>query len=514
MAASVAFALGACGSQSAPPSDGVTAPSPAAGPREPAAPARKDYGEPPAYTGELPSLAELNLRDAFLDTVWSGLERPRAFTFIADDEVLITEIGGRLLRHRFGSGEVVPVAGVPEVLATHPQQGLLDVATHPDFARNRRIYLTFVKADPEAPTYSLTALATARLEEDRLRGLEILLEAGPYSWSPANFGGAMVFGSDGHLYLSVGDRGEGDPAQDGRRLQGKILRLTGDGRVPPDNPFIGDPAIDDRIYALGVRNPQGLDVDPATGTLYEAEHGPLGGDEVNILRAGANYGWPIITYGKNYTTADIGIGTHARDMEQPIWYWTPSIAVSPLVVYRGAMFPEWEGDLLVGALKGQKLVRLDLDGGRVRSAQSFLTELAARIRDIEVAPDGSVYVLTEAGGLHRLHRRPERRPPPGAPIPPAELYRLVCAGCHATGAYEAPNPELPGALDAARAAPREQAWRRTLEGYGRMPARGLCDVCSDEHLRSIVDWMLDEALPSAEGPGDGDAAAAERSDGE
>lgn len=459
-----------------------------------ATPAPADYGASPGYAGDLPSMAEINIRDAVLDTVLSGLDRPRSVAFISEDEVLIAEIGGRLLRYRLGTGDVTPVAGVPEVLATHPQQGLLEVIAHPGFGRNARIYLTFVKADPKAPAYSLTALATARLDGHRLLDVEILLEAGPYSWSPANFGGAMAFGPDGHLYLSIGDRGEGEPAQDGRRLQGKILRLTDEGAVPSDNSFIGDPDIDDRIYALGVRNAQGLDFDTASGLLFEAEHGPLGGDEVNVIRAGENYGWPVITYGKNYTTADIGIGTHAPGMVQPIWYWTPSIAVSPLVVYRGAMFPEWDGDLLVGALRGQKLVRLDLDGEVVRSAQPFLTELQARVRDIEVASDGSVYVLTEAGDLYRLHRRKSQTPVADAPIPPAELYRIVCAGCHDTGAYDAPNPRVAGVLDAAREAPREQAWRRTIEGYGRMPARGLCDVCSDDHIRSIVDWMLDQAL--------------------
>lgn len=502
VAGAAAVLLGACESQVAT----GAGPAPDRAPAEvvtPAAPSEPaNYGAAPGYSGGLPSLAEINIRDAALDTVLSGLDRPRAFAFIGDDEVLVTEIGGRLLRYRLGSGSVTPVSGVPEVLATHPQQGLIEVAPHPDFRRNARIYLTYVKADPNAPVYSLTALATARLDGDRLRDVETLLEAGPYSWSPANFGGAMAFGPDGHLYLSIGDRGESDPAQDGRRLQGKILRLTADGRVPADNPFVGDPDIDDRIYALGVRNAQGLDFDPASGLLFEAEHGPLGGDEVNIIRAGGNYGWPVVTYGKNYTTADIGIGTHAPGMAQPIWYWTPSIAVSPLVVYRGAMFPEWDGDLLVGALRGQKLVRLDLDGEVVRSAQAFLTELGARVRDIEVAADGSVYVLTEAGDLHRLHRRTAGAPAAGGLIPPAELYRVVCAGCHDTGAYGAPNPMVAGALDAARAAPREQAWRRTIEGHGRMPARGLCDVCTDDHIRSIVDWMLDEAP----GSGAGDAA--------
>jgi aldose sugar dehydrogenase len=450
-------------------------------------------GQSPAFTGDLPSLAAINVRDARIETVLSGLTRPWAFEFIADDEVLVTEIGGRLLRYRFGDDAPQQVPGLPEVATTHPQQGLLDIALHPDFAKNRRIYFTYAKADPVAPAYTLTALATARLGEDYLHDVATLLEAGPYNWSPSNFGGALAFDDRGFLYVSIGDRGDHDIAQRVDRLQGKILRLNDDGSVPDDNPFVDDPGVDDRIYALGVRNPQGLDFDAPTGRLFEAEHGPLGGDEINIIRPGANYGWPVISYGKYYNTADIGIGTHAAGMEQPIYYYTPSEAISPLLVYRGAMFPEWEGDLLVGALRGKHVSRLDLDGEVVRSVYPILGELDARIRDLKVGSDGAVFVLTEPGNLHRLYRAPSEPPAPTGHIGSAELYELICSGCHATGAYGAPDPDLVGTMDAVRTRPREEAYRRTIEGYALMPTRGLCDVCDDDQLRGIVDYMLDQA---------------------
>jgi aldose sugar dehydrogenase len=448
--------------------------------------------QPPTFTGELPSLAAINIRDARIETVLSGLERPWAFAFIAEDEVLITETGGRLQRFRFGSAAPREVDGLPAIANTHPQQGLLDLVLHPAFAENRRIYFSYSQADVHAPTYTLTAMATARLGEDRLLDLEVLLEAGPYSWSPSNFGGAMAFDDQGMLYISIGDRGEHELSQRGDRLQGKILRLHDDGSVPADNPFAGNPDVDDRIYALGVRNPQGLDFDQQSGRLFEAEHGPLGGDEINIIRAGANYGWPLVSYGKSYDMADIGVGTHAPGMVQPIYYFQSSEAVSPLRVYRGAMFPEWDGDLLVGALRAQRVTRIDLDGEVVRSAHPILTELDARIRDLGVAADGSVFVLTEPGDLHRLYREPVATIAVNEAVDPAQIYALVCAGCHATGAYEAPNPQLVGAMDAARARPREEAYRRTIEGYGQMPARGLCDICEDSHLRGVVDFMLDQ----------------------
>jgi glucose/arabinose dehydrogenase len=448
---------------------------------------------PDATRVEPASLQAANVRGTHLETVLSGLSEPRAFEFLSDDEVLISERGGRLLRYRFGDDKPRTVAGLPEISTQYPQSGLLDVALHPQFAKNGRIYFTFSKADAQAPQYTLTALASARLVDLELRILSTLVEAGPYGWAPANYGGAIAFDANGHLYVTLGDRADHDLAQRGDRLQGKILRLTDDGDVPKDNPFIADPQIDDRIFALGLRNPQGLYFDAPSSLLFEAEHGPMGGDEVNIIRAGANYGWPTVTYGKNYTGEEIGIGTHAAGMAQPIWYYTPSIAASPLLVYRGAMFPEWQGDLLIGALRGQHVSRLDLDGEVVRSAQTLLTELDARIRDLKVAPDGAVFVLTQSGNLHRLARNPEASAPSSRRPSAQEVYTRICAGCHASGAYQAPNPDQPDQWQAILATPPETSYLRTVKGHGAMPERGLCHVCTDDLLREVVDWMRKRA---------------------
>jgi glucose/arabinose dehydrogenase len=470
---------------------------------------RQQQGVPAAYHGELPSLAALNIRDARLDTLLTGLDRPWAFEFLADDEVLISEIDGRLLRYRFGTAAAQVVEGLPAIATGQEQTGLFDVALHPDYARNGRIYFSYASENPAAAGYYMTVVATALLRDLRLESLDVLLEAGPYGWSPSNFGGALAFDEEGFLYVSIGDRSEHDLAQRGDRLQGKILRLHDDGRTPKDNPFVDDPGIDERIFALGVRNPQGLYFDPPSGRLYEAEHGPLGGDEVNIIRAGANYGWPTITYGKTYAMEPLGVGTHQAGMRQPLYYYLPSIATSPLLVYRGTMFAEWDGDVLVGALKGQHVSWLDVDNDGphaiVRSEYPILNELTARIRDLKTAPDGSIHILTQSGNLHRLHR-PPRTAQTSAPVDPAVIYALVCAGCHDHGAYQAPNPVVASEWARILAQPIEQTRANTLEGKGNMPARGLCEICTDQHLRDTVDWLLERvrgAGPTAEGSGPG-----------
>ena len=250
--------------------------------------------------------------------------------------------------------------------------------------------------------------------------------------------------------------------------------------------------MDERIFALGVRNPQGLIVDPVTRLVIAAEHGPLGGDEVNIIEAGQNYGWPVVTYGMSYTKQAIGTGTHAVGMRQPIFYYLPSEAISPLLMYRGDMFPEWEGDLLLGALRGKQVSRLDLDGQSVRSEYPLLTEIDERVRDLKVAGDGSIYILTEAGRLTRLYRIPEESVAAEA-SDPAVIYQLVCSGCHDRGAYQAPTLDDPDAWTAVLAQPIDLTYRHTFEGKGNMPERGLCHICSDDHLRQTVDYLLERA---------------------
>ena len=456
---------------------------------------KRPPGVPPGYAGTLPSLAALNVRDAAIEEVLSKLELPRAFEFLDAHTVLVNELHGHMLRADLRSGARTPVAGLPAFAVDQDQTGLLDVALHPAFAENRRIYFSYVEADATTHRYYTPVLATAILAADRLEDLRTLLRVEPYGWSPANFGGALEFDAAGFLYITIGDRSEDAIAQRGDRLEGKILRLRDDGSVPEDNPFVGDDRVDDRIFALGVRNAQGLHFDRVSGRLFEAEHGPLGGDEVNVIEAGANYGWPVITYGRNYSTAPIGEGTHKAGMRQPLFYYLPSEAISPITQYRGAMFPEWEGHLLVGALKGKHVSKLALDGDVVRSEYPMLGELGGRVRDLKVHADGSVYVLLQTGSLYRLYREPggDRPVEEGDP---AQIYELVCAGCHDVGANGAPRPADGRRWREIAAQPRERLYRKVIDGFGEMPARGLCNICTDAHLRATTDFML---LQGAEG---------------
>lgn len=446
------------------------------------------------YQGELESLALLNVRDARLDAVITGLERPWAFEFTGPGEALITEIGGRLLRADLETGAVAEVAGLPDIESSFDQQGLLDIALHPDFEVNHRIYFSHVRADPEAPKLSALVVSSAYLVDDRIRDVKPILVVEPFGWAPANYGGALAFDQAGFLYVTVGDRSELHHAQRGDRLEGKVLRLADDGSVPADNPFLDRDDFDPRVYALGLRNPQGLDFDPQTGRLYASEHGPMGGDEVNRIQAGGNYGWPEVTYGRNYTGEPIGSGTHADGMTQPIWYYLPSLAVSPLAVYRGELFPEWDGHLLIGALRGQRVSKLDLDQDVVRSEQALLTEIDDRIRDIRVHADGSIWILAQKGTLFRLSRDAQQ-PAAQTPEDTSWIYPLVCSGCHDTGAYQAPVLSRPEDWTEVLARPREDVYRRVIEGHGAMPARGLCDLCSDEHMREVTDEMLEKVQP-------------------
>lgn len=462
----------------------------------------------------LKGLVAMNFPNVRLDRVLQGMSHPWAFEFLDADTVIVTELRGRLFRYRLDTGEGTEITGVPEVAQGYAQTGLLDVEVHPDFASNRRIYFSYVaRAEPEglqavrteplAPhegsgdgpdgaAVFMTVLSTAVIEGDRLVDLRTILAATPATWSPANFGGALEFDDQGKLYVSIGDRSERHLSQSGKRLQGKILRLNDDGSTPADNPFVGDPEVDDRIYALGVRNPQGLHFDVPSGRLFESEHGPMGGDEINLIEAGANYGWPIVTYGRNYTGEVISEATHGEGLVQPLFHFTPSIAVSPLAVYRGAQFPEWDGDLLVGALKDKHVVRLDLDGAVVRSAYPFLGALNARVRDVKVAADGSVYVLIQFGALYRLSRTAASEPE-GAGLTGADIYALACAACHDSGEAGAPTLGQQERWNTIAAQDRATIDRHVLEGLRAMPERGGCYACSDAHLEAATDHMLERA---------------------
>ncbi len=449
-------------------------------------------GQPKPYHGDLPSVAWINVRDAILDQVVKGLDFPWAFEFVAPDELLITEFGGAMKLYNLTRGELRNVEGLPDIPSGVGQVGLMDVALHPRFADNGLIYFSHAVLSRKDAKKRATAVSRAVLEGDRLRDVQQIFVATPFGGSPSNFGGALEFDDAGYLYIGTGDRSRQKQAQLVDTLTGKIIRLTADGEVPSDNPFVGDPEVDDRIYALGVRNPQGLVFDAVSGLLYETEHGPMGGDEVNIIRRGANYGWPTITYGANYSTQRIGSGTRAPGMEQPLFYYLPSIAVSPLTIYRGDMFPEWEGDLLVGALKGAHVNKLDLVDGVIKSEQRILAELKGRVRDVKVAADGSIYILVQNGGrIHRLYRDPDNAALERPKVRNgAAVYKLVCASCHSAGLELVPQLSRPGDWPDRVAKGKAVLYQHTIEGFGDMPPRGLCENCTDEELRGAVDYML------------------------
>jgi aldose sugar dehydrogenase len=334
-------------------------------------------------------------------TLAEGLSHPWALAFLPDDSILISERPGRLRIFRGGVLLPDPVPGLPEI-AVAGQGGLLDLALHPGFAENRWLYFTYAAAVGNGVT---TRLARARFADDRLRDLEVLFTAEPASRGGRHFGSRIVFDRDGYVFLSIGDRGDMPRAQRLDDHAGTIVRLHDDGRVPADNPFAGREGARPEIYAYGVRNPQGMTLHPDTGVLWEHEHGPRGGDEINIIAAGRNYGWPVISHGIDYSGAPIGDGIREKEgMEQPLHHWTPSIAPSGMAFYQGGAFPEWEGDLLVGALAHRHLARLSLNAdNEVVSEVRMLEAQRHRIRDVRVR-DGRIYVLTDhdPGALLRI----------------------------------------------------------------------------------------------------------------
>jgi len=278
---------------------------------------------------------------------------------------------------------------------------LLDVALHPEFVDNKLIYFSF--AEPGVGGQG-TAVARGRLEGNRLTQVKTIFSQKPKLSGVFHFGSRLVFAPDGTLYISMGDRGRMKRAQNTRNHQGTIARVNDDGSIPKDNPFVNSSDGLPEIYTYGNRNVQGMALNPWTRIVWAQEHGPKGGDEVNILKSGANYGWPVITYGINYDGSIISNITHKDGMEQPVLHWTPSIAPSGMAFYSGDKFPQWKGDVFVGALKDRHLRRIDLDGDKVVGQEILLEELKQRIRDVRSGPDGFLYVLTDApdGELIRI----------------------------------------------------------------------------------------------------------------
>ena len=339
-----------------------------------------------------------------VETIASNLDHPWAVAKLPDGRFIVTERGGTLQLIDPQTGAKQSVEGVPPVWA-QGQGGLLDIHLHPRYPENGWIYITFSKPIGEN---ALTSVVRARLKDKALVDLETIFEppADQATSRKAHFGSRLAFDGRGHLFFSIGDRGgptnPKNLAQSLASVTGKIHRLHDDGRVPDDNPFVNTPDAIPSIWAYGVRNPQGLVYDAANGRLWETEHGPRGGDELNIIRPGANYGWPVATYGINYNGTVISDKTSLSGMQDPVIQWTPVIAASGLELYRGDKFPRWNGNLFAGGLAGKKLVRMELSGTAVAKQEVLLAD-TGRIRDVRVFDDGFLYIVyDEPGQLVRL----------------------------------------------------------------------------------------------------------------
>ncbi|KIC19410.1 PQQ-dependent sugar dehydrogenase [Leisingera sp. ANG-DT] len=320
-----------------------------------------------------------------------GFDVPWAFAFLPDGAVLVTERDGALFHVR--DGKKNRIGGTPAVVA-EGQGGLLDVMVPRDFATSREIFLTFAKRQGRGAG---TALAAGRLSADNrsLTDLRILFEAAPGATGGRHFGSRVVEARDGTLFISLGERGDRPSAQNLRLHQGSVVRINRNGTIPGSNPFVRRKDAQPEIWSYGHRNPQGMALD-LLGRLWVSEHGAKGGDEVNRIRKGANYGWPVISYGRHYSGAKVGQGTSKPGMEQPEWYWDPSIAPSGLMIYSGRMWPEWRGDIFVGSLKFDYISRLS--GSPLKEVEQIRSSETGRIRDVQEAPDGSIWFASESEG--------------------------------------------------------------------------------------------------------------------
>ena len=327
-------------------------------------------------------------------TLAEGLANPWSLAFLPDGGILVTERSGQLRVVRDGRLDPEPVSGVPESVYAG-QGGLLEVSLHPDYAENGQLYLTYAKAGEQGAT---TALARATFDGTGLHDVEDIFVADAWATTNLHYGSRLAWAPDGTLFMTVGERNMRNRAQDPGDHAGSIVRLNDDGSVPDDNPFIGQDGFRPEIYSYGHRNPQGLMIHPDTGELWTNEHGPQGGDEVNVVTAGGNYGWPVITFGREYSGAVITDQPWQAGMQQPLAYWVPSIGVSGMTAYTGDAFPEWRGSVFVGGLAGRSAgvhrIGFDVDGPDER--ESILSELGARIRDVRQGPDGYLYVVTDA----------------------------------------------------------------------------------------------------------------------
>lgn len=350
-------------------------------------------------TIEVPDPIDAESSDKYsYEMVVEGLKIPWGFTFLPDGSMLITEKNGDIIH--FKDGKKTEVQGGPEVY-DRGQGGLLDVVLHPNYESNAWIYFTYASKEGDGDGGN-TALMRAKLEGNQLTNKKVLYKASPNTTKGQHFGSRIAFDKDGYLYFSAGERGERDVnPQDITRDNGKVYRLNDDGSIPSDNPFVGQENAVEAIYSYGHRNPQGMILNPETGEIWVHEHGPKGGDEINVVKKGANYGWPVVTYGENYSGTSITDERSRPEMEDPIFYWLPSIAPSGFAYITSDKFPELKGNLLVGSLKFQYLELLELEGKNIKKRIKLLED-SGRMRDVRQGPDGNIYVAIEGKGIAKL----------------------------------------------------------------------------------------------------------------
>lgn len=341
--------------------------------------------------------------DFLLQTVTKGLEHPWSMVFLSEEDILVTERPGRLRLIVDGALQEDSVDGLPDITA-EGQGGLLDIALHPEFDDNGWLYLSYSHEVDDGGLS--THLARGQYANGELTDVEVLFKGSPGMRGGQHFGSRIVIDDDYYVYLTIGDRGDMNSAQDLTNHAGTTIRLHDDGSIPDDNPWVDDDDGLDEIYTWGNRNAQGMVIHPDTKEIWQHEHGPRGGDEINIVKAGANYGWPEMTHGVNYDGSQITEHTSLPGKEDPILHWTPSIAPSGMDFYQGEIFPEWQGDLFVGALAGQKLQRLRFEGTELVLQEDLLQEFNTRIRDVRTGPDGTLWILTDEtdGRLMRFVR--------------------------------------------------------------------------------------------------------------
>lgn len=335
------------------------------------------------------------------DTITSEIDMPWGMTWLPNGDMLVTARTGEL--YRVSNGRVSdPIAGLPEV-HVNGQGGLLDIVLHPQYENNGWIYISFSDPSGEGEG-SNTSIIRGKLDGNRLVEQQKIYQGDVNTTRGQHYGGRMVFDNNGYLFFSIGDRGDHFvTVQDLSRDGGKIYRINDDGSIPADNPFVNTPNAKPAVWSYGHRNPQGIAISPVTGEVWASEHGPRGGDEINIARAGLNYGWPNVGYGINYNGQPLAERTHADGVEQPIWYWDPSIATSGIAFVTSDRYPELQNHLLVGGLRGSKLELLEIYNDRVIRSMDLLTgEAAGRIRDVRQGPDGYIYLGIEGEGIKRL----------------------------------------------------------------------------------------------------------------